>query len=266
MPPHRLARRSAEQQRMESLGIVCVTAAIVSSSKPSRLARGMSREPTSTMPPGAASVVASAQKYDPVQRFNPSQNVGIDQNLGANVDLGLVFRDEAARDVKLGEKLTPVYLDEAALLRALRAVEVLERLGTAEARQALEALAKAPNQKVIMMPLEASSIIGSLGGLAQIVGLELDILKIDKSLITPALGSRSAARLLRGIVGLAESLHMRTVAEGVESSEEAFYLRAVGVDCGQGWLWSKAVPASEIPALLAKGFAASIEWRRKTPR
>jgi regulator of protease activity HflC (stomatin/prohibitin superfamily) len=34
----------------------------------------------------------------------------------------------------------------------------------------LESLAKAPNQKVIMMPLEASSIIGSLGGLAQIAG------------------------------------------------------------------------------------------------
>jgi regulator of protease activity HflC (stomatin/prohibitin superfamily) len=34
--------------------------------------------------------------------------------------------------------------------------------------KALEALAKAPNQKVIMMPLEASSIIGSLGGIAQI--------------------------------------------------------------------------------------------------
>ncbi len=36
--------------------------------------------------------------------------------------------------------------------------------------KALEALASAPNQKVIMMPLEASSIIGSLGGLAQIAG------------------------------------------------------------------------------------------------
>ena len=34
--------------------------------------------------------------------------------------------------------------------------------------KALEALAKSPNQKVIMMPLEASSIIGSLGGIAQI--------------------------------------------------------------------------------------------------
>jgi regulator of protease activity HflC (stomatin/prohibitin superfamily) len=36
--------------------------------------------------------------------------------------------------------------------------------------KALESLASAPNQKVIMMPLEASSIIGSLGGLAQLAG------------------------------------------------------------------------------------------------
>ena len=36
--------------------------------------------------------------------------------------------------------------------------------------KALEALASAPNQKVIMMPLEASNVIGSLGGLAQIAG------------------------------------------------------------------------------------------------
>ena len=98
-------------------------------------------------------------------------------------------------------------------------------------------------------------------GLAQIVGLEFDILKIDKSLITPALTSRSAARLLRGLVGLAESLRMRTVAEGVETAEEAFYLRAVGLDYGQGWLWSRAVPASEIPALLAHGFNPSLDWR-----
>ncbi|HIE69460.1 MAG TPA: SPFH/Band 7/PHB domain protein, partial [Planctomycetes bacterium] len=34
--------------------------------------------------------------------------------------------------------------------------------------KALESLAKAPNQKVIMMPLEAASVIGSVAGLAQI--------------------------------------------------------------------------------------------------
>ena len=36
--------------------------------------------------------------------------------------------------------------------------------------KALESLASAPNQKVILMPLEASSVIGSLAGLAQITG------------------------------------------------------------------------------------------------
>lgn len=97
-------------------------------------------------------------------------------------------------------------------------------------------------------------------GLAQIVGLELDVLKIDRSLVTPALTSRSAARLLRGIVGLAESLRMRTVAEGVESIEEAFYLRAVGVDYGQGYFWSKAVPAEQMAALLDNGYAATLAW------
>ncbi len=34
--------------------------------------------------------------------------------------------------------------------------------------KALEAMAKSPNQKIIMMPLEASSVIGSLGGIAAI--------------------------------------------------------------------------------------------------
>ena len=34
--------------------------------------------------------------------------------------------------------------------------------------KALEKIASAPNQKVIMMPLEASALIGSLGGLSQI--------------------------------------------------------------------------------------------------
>jgi regulator of protease activity HflC (stomatin/prohibitin superfamily) len=36
--------------------------------------------------------------------------------------------------------------------------------------KALEALAKSPNQKVLMMPLDASSVIGSLAGLAEITG------------------------------------------------------------------------------------------------
>ena len=92
-------------------------------------------------------------------------------------------------------------------------------------------------------------------GLMQIVGLDFDILKIDHSLIDTILTNQTAARMLRGIVALAAALRLRTVAEGVESWEEAFFLRAAGVDCGQGWFWSKAVGASEASRILEDGYA-----------
>ena len=96
-------------------------------------------------------------------------------------------------------------------------------------------------------------------GLSQFVGLDLDILKIDRSLLMPILENRMAARMLRGIVGLAAALRLRTVAEGVESWEHAFFLRAAGVDYGQGYFWSKAVPAAEIEALIEHGYAHSLD-------
>lgn len=96
-------------------------------------------------------------------------------------------------------------------------------------------------------------------GLSQFVGLDLDILKIDRSLLLPVLGNRTAARMLRGIVGLAAALRMRTVAEGVESWEQAFFLRAAGLDYGQGFYWSPAVPGAEVERLLERGFADRLE-------
>ncbi|HET6266513.1 MAG TPA: EAL domain-containing protein, partial [Acidobacteriota bacterium] len=91
-------------------------------------------------------------------------------------------------------------------------------------------------------------------GLTQIAGLDLDILKIDRSLILNVLTSRVSARLLRGIVALAESLHVRTVVEGVEKWDHAFFMQAVGVDYGQGWFWSKALPPEQVGAALKNGF------------
>jgi EAL domain-containing protein (putative c-di-GMP-specific phosphodiesterase class I) len=95
-------------------------------------------------------------------------------------------------------------------------------------------------------------------GLSQFVGLDLDILKIDRSLLVPVLDNRAAARMLRGIVGLAAALRMRTIAEGVETWEQAFFLRAAGVDYGQGFHFSPAVPGSGVEALLAQGFAGRL--------
>jgi sensor c-di-GMP phosphodiesterase-like protein len=106
-------------------------------------------------------------------------------------------------------------------------------------------------------------------GLLQIVGMELDMLKIDRSLIGSILTNRQAARMLRGVVALAAALHMRTVAEGVEGWQDAFFLRAAGVDYGQGWYWSKALPAAEAARLLQTGLpparSDSGGWRAGGP-
>jgi c-di-GMP phosphodiesterase len=92
-------------------------------------------------------------------------------------------------------------------------------------------------------------------GLAQIVGLNLDILKIDQSLILSIPTNRMAAKLIRGLVALAGIMRMRTVVEGVETREQAFFLQAVGVDAGQGYLWSKAIPAEDLETAIQTGFS-----------
>lgn len=90
--------------------------------------------------------------------------------------------------------------------------------------------------------------------LKQLIGLPLDILKIDKSQIDPLMKDPTADRLLRGVVALAAALRVKVIAEGVETREQAFFLRAAGVDAGQGWLWSRAVPPETLEQLLTSDF------------
>lgn len=92
-------------------------------------------------------------------------------------------------------------------------------------------------------------------GLKQLIGLPLDMLKIDKSEVDPLMKDPTADRLLRGVVALAAALRVKVIAEGVETREQAFFLRAAGVDAAQGWLWSKAVPADELERMIVSGFS-----------
>ena len=69
----------------------------------------------------------------------------------------------------------------------------------------------------------------------------------------------AAERLVRGIIVLASMIRARVVAEGVETAAQAFFLQAAGVDYGQGWFWSPALPAAELPKVFEAGFP---NWRR----
>ncbi len=78
--------------------------------------------------------------------------------------------------------------------------------------------------------------------------LPLDALKIDKSFIdTVGLVSATSA-VTPHIIDIAKSLNLYIVAEGIERQEQADYLIERGVHYGQGWLYSKALPAQEFIA------------------
>lgn len=80
--------------------------------------------------------------------------------------------------------------------------------------------------------------------------LPLDRLKIDQSFVRD-IGSDSSSEVIsRAIIGLARSLELETVAEGIETKHQLAFLRGEGCDMGQGYLFSRPVPAGELPEFL----------------
>jgi len=77
-------------------------------------------------------------------------------------------------------------------------------------------------------------------------------LKIDKSFVMTMTVNDQDAVIVRTLVDLGRSLGLRTVAEGVESQDARDLLREYGCDEGQGYLFSRAVPAEQFTAWLAR--------------
>jgi EAL domain-containing protein (putative c-di-GMP-specific phosphodiesterase class I) len=82
--------------------------------------------------------------------------------------------------------------------------------------------------------------------------LPLDGVKIDHELVGRMDRDEQALQLVRSIVTLARELKLDVVAEGVSSQSHLKLLKALGCTHGQGQLFSPAVPASGITAMLRK--------------
>ena len=78
-------------------------------------------------------------------------------------------------------------------------------------------------------------------------------LKIDRSFINDITKSESHRELVQAIIAMAHGLHLKTIAEGVETLEQSELLAELNCDMVQGFFYSKAVAASEIKKLLFKG-------------
>jgi EAL domain-containing protein (putative c-di-GMP-specific phosphodiesterase class I) len=74
--------------------------------------------------------------------------------------------------------------------------------------------------------------------------LPIDKLKIDRSFVANVTADRENLTIVKALVGLGKALGLQVTAEGVEDSETADALRAMGCDFAQGFLYG---PAGEAP-------------------
>ena len=81
----------------------------------------------------------------------------------------------------------------------------------------------------------------------------IDVLKIDQSFVRGLHENSQDAQLISAIIGMGKSLELNIIAEGVETLEQLNFLRAQHCEEGQGFLFSKAVPAKDFAQLLQVG-------------
>ena len=169
-------------------------------------------------------------------------------------DLGTLLVEHPTFSVSVN--LPPIVMGKNKILPVLEKLGLIPHLpqltGEITERQALNE--KGRDAIRLARQLGARVAIDDFGtghsGLQQLIDLEVDILKIDQSFIQQLGNNVAAERLVRGIAALATVLKVDIVAEGIETPEQADFLRAIGIEKGQGWLWAKALDANELYAWL----------------
>jgi EAL domain-containing protein (putative c-di-GMP-specific phosphodiesterase class I) len=88
-------------------------------------------------------------------------------------------------------------------------------------------------------------------GLAQMLRLPLDGVKLDKQFIQRLGVDARAEEIVRATVSLAHSLGLEVVAEGIETEQQDAMARMLGCDAGQGYLYARPMPPDMLRAWLA---------------
>ncbi len=127
---------------------------------------------------------------------------------------------------------------------------------------ALGASAESVRQQ--MMPLKEEGVsfaIDDFGtgfsNLGTLTSLPFDTLKIDRSFVMNIGEDENRRGMIQVILLLARQLKMRTVAEGIETDLEHDFMRELGANIGQGYLWSPPVPYDKFREMVIKADATA---------
>jgi diguanylate cyclase (GGDEF)-like protein/PAS domain S-box-containing protein len=88
--------------------------------------------------------------------------------------------------------------------------------------------------------------------LAQLRRFSVDYLKIDRSFVVDLDGGEGPRAVVRAAIAMAHSLGMAIIAEGVETVEQAEFLRGAGAEVVQGYLYGKPMPIEDFAAMVGQ--------------
>ncbi len=95
--------------------------------------------------------------------------------------------------------------------------------------------------------------------LSRLSRLAFDKIKIDKSFVHSLSAQEDALNIIKLITGMAKSLDMKAVAEGVETQEQLESLQALGCDFAQGYLFGKPQPCIDDAIRIGKSRLLSVQ-------
>jgi diguanylate cyclase (GGDEF)-like protein/PAS domain S-box-containing protein len=132
-------------------------------------------------------------------------------------------------------------LEESGLEPAALELEITERLLMSDSETVLPILSALSAMGVRMSVDDFGTGYSSLSYLKR---FPLHNLKIDRSFVAGLPDHRDSIAITQAVVAMAHSLGMNVTAEGVETGEQAAFLRAIDCDKQQGYLYSRPVGAS----------------------
>ncbi|MBQ3835512.1 MAG: EAL domain-containing protein, partial [Treponema sp.] len=90
-------------------------------------------------------------------------------------------------------------------------------------------------------------------GLNVLKDFSFDLMKIDMAFLSEFSGNEKSQPILTSIVSLAQKIGMQTLTEGVETEEERDFLKSIGCQRLQGFLFGRPMPKSELSQKIASG-------------
>ena len=170
------------------------------------------------------------------------------------------WHDQGFTDLRMAVNLSTVQLHHAELPRVVNNLLQIHRLPPRSLELEvtetglMEDISTAAQHLLSLRRSGALIAIDDFGtgysSLSYLKSLPLDKIKIDKSFVQDLLDDDDDATIVRAIIQLGKSLGMQVIAEGVETAEQESYIISEGCHEGQGYHYSKPLPARELGAYL----------------